>query len=416
MKKKSKKILKKAHAGFSILKRRDIHHPMFIPLVAGIVLFFLAIAIFINSNSTNGIPSSSRVVELYNNGKVEVIPTTATTVGDLIKRLGITINPGDIVDPTENTPILTNGFRINIYRVHPVTITQNGQSKVILTADENPRVIAEEAGYTIYPQDYVNDVTNPSDLSKNIIGQVISIVPATPISLTLYGTQANIRTHAKTVADFLSQNKIKTTNGTNVIPALTTPVTSDMQILVVPVGQQLISEQQSVPFATQYVDNPDLPYDTLSAVQQGTNGSELVVEQVSTVNGVTTDTPVQTVVVNQPIPQIIDRGTGIASVDGGNNITWLRSSAIDESDYSYVNYIMNKESHWNPDDINSIGCIGLGQSCPSARTGVASLAVNCPDWQTDAVCQLNFFNSYVVSHGYGDWANAAAHEENYGWW
>jgi uncharacterized protein YabE (DUF348 family) len=416
MKKKSKKIIKTVHVGLSILKRRDIHHPMFIPLVAGIVLFFLAIIIFINSNGTTVVPSSSRVVELYNNGKVKVIPTTATTVGVLIKRLGITINPGDIVDPTENTPILTNGFRINIYRVHPVTISENGQSKVILTADENPRVIAKEAGYTIYPQDYVNDVTSPVELSQNIIGQVISIVPATPINLSLYGTIANIRTHAKTVADFLAQNKIKTTNGSNVIPSLSTVITSGMQILVVPVGQQLISEQQSVPFTTEYVDNPDIPYGTLSVSQQGSNGSELVVEQVSSSNGVTTNTPIQSVIVSQPIAEIIDRGTGIASVDGGNNITWLRSSDIDESDYSYVNYIMNHESHWNPDDINSLGCIGLGQSCPSAKTGIASLAIGCPDWQTDAVCQLNFFNSYVVSHGYGDWANAATHEEDYGWW
>ncbi|HUC79009.1 MAG TPA: ubiquitin-like domain-containing protein [Candidatus Saccharimonadales bacterium] len=416
MKQKTKFISKKTKAAFSILKRRDIHHPMFIPLVAGIILFFLAIIIFIFFSATTVTYNSSRVVELYNGGKIEIIPTTATTVGDLIKRLKIVINPGDIVDPSQNTPILTNGFRINIYRVHPVTISENGQSKVILTADVNPRVIAVEAGYTIYPQDYVNDVTNPTELSQNIIGQVISIIPAIPVNLTLYGTQVTIRTHAVTVADFLDQNKIKTTNGSNVIPSLTTPITSGMQVLVVPVGEQLISEQQAIPYSTQNVNNPDLPYDTTTVAQQGVNGSELVVEQVSTVNGVTTNTPIQSVVINQPIPEIVDLGTGIASVDGGNNITWLRSSGINTSDYSYVNYIMNRESHWNPDDINSIGCIGIGQSCPSARTGIPSLALACPDWQTDAVCQLNFFNGYVVSHGYGDWANAAAHEQNYGWW
>ena len=416
MKQASKKIIKKAYSGFSILRRRDIHHPMFIPLVSGIILFFLAIVIFINFSATTVTYNSSRVVELYNNGKVEIIPTTATTVGNLIKRLGIVINTGDIVDPSDNTPILTNGFRINIYRVHPVTINENGSSKVILTADVNPRVIAVQAGYTIYPQDYVNDVTSPAELNQNIIGQVISIIPSTPVNLTLYGTQVVIRTHAKTVADFLNQNKIKTTDGSNVIPTLSSPITSNMQILVVPLGQQLISVQQSIAYSTQNVNNPNLPYDTSTVSQQGVDGSELVVEQVSKVNGVSTSTPIQTVVINQPTPEIVQVGTGISAVNGGDNITWLRSSNINTSDYSSVNYIMNKESHWNPDDINSIGCIGLGQSCPSARTGVPSLALNCPDWQTDAVCQLNFFNSYVVSHGYGDWANAAAHEQNYGWW
>jgi len=410
MKKKSKKIYTKAAAGVSILKRRDYHHPMFIPLVASIVLFFLAIIIFISFSGSTVIPSSSRVVEIYDNGKEQIIPTTATTVGNLIKRLGITINPGDIVNPSENTPILTNGFMINIYRVHPVTIVENGQSKVILTADVQPRVIAEEVGYKIYPQDYVNDVTSPTELSKNIIGQVISIVPATQVNLTLYGTQVSLRTHAKTVADLLSQNNIKTTTGANVLPALTTPITDGMQILVVPVGQQLISQQQSIAYGTTYVNNPDLPYNTTKIAQAGVDGSELVVEQVVVKDGVNVDTPIQTVVINQPIEQIIDRGTGISAVEGGNNITWLRSSDIDTSDYSYVNYIMNRESHWNPADVNAAGCIGLGQFCNPSK-----LTVPCPDWQIDAVCQLNAFNAYAVSR-YGSWSNAATHEEDYGWW
>jgi len=72
---------------------------------------------------------------------------------------------------------------------------------------------------------------------------------------------------------------------------------------------------------------------------------------------------------------------------------------------------MIRETHWNPDDVNSSGCIGLGQSCGSPP----GLAVVCPDWQVDAVCQLNFFNSYATTH-WGSWAAAAAHENNYGWW
>lgn len=415
MKHKSKKIYTKAIAGFSIIKRRDFRHPMFIPLVGEIILFFLAIIIFIYFNGTTVAASSSRVVEVYNNGKEEIIPTTATTVGDLIKRLNITINPGDIVDPSQNTPILNNGFRINIYRVHPVTIIDNGQSKVILTADVDPRVIAEAAGYTIYPQDYVTNVTSPIELNKNIIGQVISIIPATQINLSLYGTQVSLRTHAKTVADLLNQNKIETTNGTNVLPALSTPITTGMQVLVVPVGQQLISKQQPIAFGTQYVDNPDLPYDTTRISQAGVDGSELVVEQVVTTGGISVNTPIQTVVINQPIEQIIYRGTGITAIAGGDNITWLRSSNISSSDYQYANYIITHESRWNPDAINAGRCIGLGQSCPG-RSGVASLAINCPDWQIDAVCQLNFFNSYVITHGYGSWANAATFWTNNRYW
>jgi len=411
MKHKFQKIYAKTIAGFSIIKKRDYHHPMFIPLVGGIILFFLGLATFIYFNSTTVTASSSRVVEVYNNGRLEIIPTTATTVGDLIKRLNIIINPGDIVDPSVNTPILNNGFRINIYRVHPVTIIENGQSRVVLTADIDPRVIAKAAGYTIYPQDYVNDVTSPEELGKNILGQIISIVPATQINLSLYGTKVSLRTHAKTVAELLSQNKIKTTaSGTNVLPALNTPITLGMQVLIVPVDQQLISQQQSIAFATQYIDNPDLPYDTIQVHQAGVNGLELVVEQVATKNGSNINTPIQTVVINQPITQVVYRGTGISSVNGGNNITWLRSSVINSSDYTYVNYIVNHESHWNPGDVNFRGCIGLGQFC-----NPLNLTTACPNWQIDAVCQLNTFNNYALRR-YGSWAGAASFWAAHGWW
>ncbi|HEY5267910.1 MAG TPA: ubiquitin-like domain-containing protein [Candidatus Saccharimonadales bacterium] len=427
MKHKSKKIYSKAFAGFSILRRWDYKHQMFIPLTTVVILFFLAVIIFLSFNSSPQLPSSSRVVELYNSGKLEIIPTTATTVGDLMKRLGITLNPGDFVSPGRNTPILNNGFRINVYRIHPATIIDNSQTKVILTADIDPRVVAEEAGYTIYPQDYVTDVTSPTELAKNIIGQVISIVPATQINLTLYGTQVSLRTHAKTVADLLAQNKIKTTNGTNVLPALNTPIISGMQVLVVPVGQQLISVQQPIAFATQYVDNPNIPINTTQIVQAGVTGSELVVEQIVTKDGNSTSSAIQTVVISQPIEQIIDRGTGISSVDGGNNITWLRSSSIASSDYGYVNYIISHESGWCPTKWQGeVGyCPGYYQALYPTSAGIGyglgqatpgnKMAKFGSDWETNPVTQLSWANSYAVGR-YGSWEAAYNHWVTYHNW
>ncbi|HUC95648.1 MAG TPA: ubiquitin-like domain-containing protein [Candidatus Saccharimonadia bacterium] len=392
------------------INKRHLKHPLIIPLITVIVFFFLAMIIFINQSGTSVINTDSRVVELYDDGRQQTIPTTAPTVGDLLKRLSIQINSGDIVSPNQSTPILSNGFKINIYRVHPVTIKENGQNKVFLTANINPVVIAEQAGYQIYSQDYVNNISSTVELSQNIIGQVISIIPATPVNLNLYGTNVVVRTHVTTVGQLLSQNHIQTSNGNNVLPALTTPISTNMQILVVPVGQKLISIKQNIPFATQYVNDPNIPYDTTSVTQEGVDGLELIVESVVTKNGVSVNQQLQTVVINQPINKIISRGTGVSSINGGNNITWLRSSDIGSSDYQYVNYIMTRESHWNPDDINSRGCIGLGQFC-----NPANLTVPCPNWQVDAVCQLNAFNNYA-NRVYGTWANAATHEENYGWW
>lgn len=387
-----------------------LKHPFMIPVVLFFVFFFLGIAYFINQNGQTIGANDSRIVELSVDGKTQVFPTTAQTVGDLLSRLNITIFKGDVVEPALTTPILQNNFQINIYRVHPVTVVENNQKTVISTADNNPRTIAADAGYKIYPEDYVNSVNNADNMKQGILGQEVEIVPAIPVILDLYGTQVTERTHTKTIAELLSTNKIQTNSGNNVLPALSTPITPNLQILVVPVGQHLISAQQVIPFAVQNINDPTIPYGQTQIVQAGSNGLELVVKDINN-NGAAINNQLQQVIITQPTPEIINHGTGIVPIAGGNNITWLKSSNININDYSNVNIIINRESHWNPDDINGIGCIGLGQSCGYPP----GLAVVCPDWQINAVCQLNFFNSYAVGR-YGSWAGAVAHENNYGWW
>jgi uncharacterized protein YabE (DUF348 family) len=383
-----------------------------VPVLTFIVIFFISVGLYINLSGETLGANNSRIVELSINGRTQTIPTTASTVGDLISQLHVTINPGDVVEPTQSTPILQNGFQISVYRVHPVTVVEGSQKQVILTADNDLRAAAEQAGYTVYPQDYVTESSDAPDLNqKNILGEEITIVPATPITLDLYGNQVSLRTHAQTVADLLAVEKIPNDDGNNVLPAPTTPVTAGMEVEVVPVGQKLTSTQVAIPYTVERTPDPSIPYGTDQVVQAGVNGLSLVVEDAVTTNGVTTENQLQQVVVDPAVPEIVNDGTGITSEAGGNNITWLKDSEINPSDYEYVNVVMTRESHWGPDDVNSSGCIGLGQSCGSPP----GLEVVCPDWQNDAVCQLNFFNNYAQSR-YGGWAGAAAHEDDDGYW
>jgi hypothetical protein len=76
---------------------------------------------------------------------------------------------------------------------------------------------------------------------------------------------------------------------------------------------------------------------------------------------------------------------------------WLNASVIASSDYGYVDYIVSHESGWNPNATEpTYGAHGLPQALPYSKTGCG--------W-TDAVCQLNWANSYAVAR-YGSWASA----------
>lgn len=70
-------------------------------------------------------------------------------------------------------------------------------------------------------------------------------------------------------------------------------------------------------------------------------------------------------------------------------------------DNEYAREIYMQESGCDITSTNSIGCIGLGQSCPASK-----LVNACPNWRTDYDCQNRFFTAYAMQ--YGGWAQAHA--------
>lgn len=103
-------------------------------------------------------------------------------------------------------------------------------------------------------------------------------------------------------------------------------------------------------------------------------------------------------------------GTQTASAISGNKHDWLRASGIPESDWQYVDYIVTKESSWNPNArgkltnvmhngrlIQDRAC-GLAQSLPCSKVGA--------NWN-DPVVSLKWQHSYVKGR-YGSYAQAYA--------
>lgn len=92
---------------------------------------------------------------------------------------------------------------------------------------------------------------------------------------------------------------------------------------------------------------------------------------------------------------------------GGSPAEWMAAAGIAESDWGYVDYIVSRESGWNPNAINAAGgYCGLVQIAP--MHGVA----NC----TDPVVNLQWATGYANGR-YGSWAGAYNHWAtfNNGW-
>lgn len=92
----------------------------------------------------------------------------------------------------------------------------------------------------------------------------------------------------------------------------------------------------------------------------------------------------------------------------------MHDAGIKQSDWAAVDYIITRESSWRLDAVNSIGCIGLGQNCPD-KNGYLWLVDSCPNWRTDAICQLKRFGLYAQDR-YGGWQQSKLFRQQHNWW
>ena len=92
---------------------------------------------------------------------------------------------------------------------------------------------------------------------------------------------------------------------------------------------------------------------------------------------------------------------------GGAPAEWMAAAGIAESDWGYVDYIVSKESGWNPNATNkSSGACGLVQALPCSKV---------PGNGYDPVDNLRWGNGYATGR-YGSWAGAYAFWTKNHWW
>jgi len=92
---------------------------------------------------------------------------------------------------------------------------------------------------------------------------------------------------------------------------------------------------------------------------------------------------------------------------GGSKTDWLIAAGIAESDWAYVDYIVTRESGWNPNATNkSSGACGLVQALPCSKV---------PGNGYDPVDNLRWANGYAQGR-YGSWAGAYDFWVSRHWW
>ncbi len=377
-------------------------------IIFGFVFFSFSL---VAANGQTLGPSDNHIVSLYADDSNSSVPTRAETVGEFLEKANIKLGEYDLVEPAKETKITEDNFRISVYKARPVTIVDGNNSLFVMTPHKSPRLIAEKAGITTYPEDTVELSSVNQFIKEQTIGEKLIIDRATPVSLSLYGAPSAVyHTRATTVGEFLKQNNITPEAGATVTPAQETALSDNMSIFISKFGKKTLTEEVEVPFDKETTNDPNQPAGKITVITPGTPGKKQVTYELDLRDGKEiARRTIQEVVTSQPQKQIQTKGTKVAVVSG-DKVDWMRAAGISEAEFGAVDFIIGRESGWRPAAMNAGGCGGLGQACP-----VSKLARACPNWQTDPVCQLNYFGGYAKGR-YGSWTGAYNFWLSNHWW
>jgi resuscitation-promoting factor RpfB len=171
-------------------------------------------------------------------------------------------------------------------------------------------------------------------------------------------------------------------------------------------GTKITSITEEIAMPVETIQDPNLAIGTSAVRQSGSPGQKVVTYQLNLQNDKEVGrTVIQEVVAKTPVKQIVVQGASLSGIKGNMGL-----AGIAPGDYQYVDYIVSKESRWNPLAQNASGAYGLCQALPGSKMASAGA-----DWANNPVTQLRWCNTYAVSR-YGSWAAAYNYWVSHHYW
>lgn len=305
-------------------------------------------------------------------GAAQQAETEASTVEELLRELGITLNTGDAVSPPPEST-LASDLIVRVERARPVALTIDGAAQTLLTTFESPFDILKSADVTLSAYDavqvdgmpasllellvwpvpatsisvrhaalvriddgghlraihttratigealfdagvtlYLADTVQP-DLNTPITGDVtVTIHRSRPVTIIADGVSLETRSQGTTVANALTDAGVMLSGLDYSIPAETSTLRPGMHIRVIRVTENVEIEQEVLPFETVYQADGTLELDQRRVLQEGQNGIRQTNIRIRYENGVEVSRqPESSAVASEPINRVIAYGTAI---------------------------------------------------------------------------------------------------------
>jgi len=356
--------------------------------------------------------TSVRFVSIFDSGTRTTVKTSAGTVAEVLEQAGFEIEEHDSIEPALDEIIVTKQFYINIYRAHPAVVIDGDVTRKVMTANSDPRVVAVAAGFEIHDKDIIAPAPiTPDLLLESGTISVYQIHRSKVVHFSLYGKVVDIHTNAETVGEMLREQNITLADGDELTVEQSALLKDGMKFALNHNRSNVIVVDEEIPYTVREILDYGRDKGYYAVQSAGANGSRTVTYEISIQNGVEVGRKeLNEIIISQPVEEVVVVGSRVYMPEGSHT-DWMRQAGIAESDFGYVNFIIQKESGWSFTARNSgSGAYGLCQALPGTKMASAG-----SDWEYNPVTQLRWCNGYALSR-YGSWEGAYNFWISRYWW
>ena len=211
----------------------------------------------------------ARPVWIEADGRRWQVRTHAATPEQILQEAGIPLGPHDrvlteMIDPGSGSPAL----RLIVRRAVPVTLHEDGGSVTFYTTARTVGEALREIGLTLYLADRVR----PGLGEPLTAGTHIYVERSRPVVVRVDGRTIRTRTHRERVGEVLADLGIVLSGQDYTRPPLDASLGDETTIEVVRVAEEFVVEQSPIPFDVVWQPDPDLEIDHRRVLQEGAPG------------------------------------------------------------------------------------------------------------------------------------------------
>ena len=215
----------------------------------------------------------ARPVYVHADGHDALFYTHQTTVEGVLQEARVSVMPYDEVEVEGSlspNPAVAHPEPVHIVvrRAVPFTVNEDGRITALYTTAPTVGEALRRAGLTLYLADYVE----PGLGERMRAGLTVTINRSIPVTVLVDGRTLRTRTHRERVDEVLADLGVVLMGQDYTLPALDAPLGQEATVKVVRVSERFEIEQEPIPFETVWQPDPALEIDYQRVIQEGARG------------------------------------------------------------------------------------------------------------------------------------------------